>query len=35
MKFFKSRSVSESWEIRTTTLSIEADGFYVSNFVER
>ncbi len=30
MKFFKSRFIQSTWEIRTTTLSIEADGFYVS-----
>ena len=30
MKFFKSRPLRWTWEIRTTTLSIEADGFYVS-----
>lgn len=30
MKFFKSRFIRSTWEIRTTTLSIEADGFYVS-----
>ncbi|MGK7876132.1 MAG: RNA-guided endonuclease InsQ/TnpB family protein [Xenococcaceae cyanobacterium] len=30
MKFFKSRPLTDNWEIRTTTISIEADGFYVS-----
>lgn len=30
MRFFKSRSIPESWEIRTTTISRDADGWYVS-----
>lgn len=30
MRFFKSRSIPESWEIRTVTVSLDADGSYVS-----
>ena len=30
MRFFKSRSIPESWEIRTVTVRPDADGWYVS-----
>lgn len=30
MRFFKSRKIPESWEIRTVTVSREADGWYAS-----
>jgi putative transposase len=30
MRFFKSRDIPESWEIRTVTVSREADGWYAS-----
>jgi putative transposase len=30
MKFFKSRPIESHWQIKTVTLTIEADGFYVS-----
>ncbi|MDF5722162.1 MAG: transposase [Rhizonema sp. PD37] len=30
MRFFKSRNIPNSWEIRTTTVSRDADGWYVS-----
>ena len=30
MRFFNSRSVPESWEIRTATISCDVDGWYIS-----
>ena len=34
MRFFKSRPIPESWQIKTCTISFEADGFYVSILLE-
>lgn len=33
MRFFKSRKIPKSWEIRTVTITHEADGWYVSLLV--
>ena len=30
MRFFKSREIPQSWEVRTTTITHEVDGWYVS-----
>ena len=34
MRFFKSRPIPESWDVKTCTISFEADGFYASILLE-